>query len=211
MYRIIDISPKIDESLAVWPGDVPFSRKVHLDTTKGDHLTLSSVETTVHLGAHADASNHYHADGTGVEARSLLPYFGSCQVITVKTPKGERVLPSHLEAEVIAERVLIRTGSYPDPNVFNEDFCSLSPELIEFLSSAGVILVGIDTPSVDPFSSKALESHQALYATGMAVLEGVVLQNVSDGKFLLSALPLAISDADASPVRAVLIDGQVTV
>ncbi len=209
MYRIIDISPKIDENLAVWPGDVSFTRQVHLDASQGDHLTLSSIGGTVHLGAHADASNHYHANGKGIESRSLQPYFGKVQVITVETKKGERVLPADIrDQSILAERILIKTNSYPDPTQFNEDFCSLSPELIQYLNEEGVILVGIDTPSVDPFSSKKLESHQALYETGMAVLEGLVLVEVEDGDYILSALPLPIVGADASPVRAVLIDAQ---
>src|SRR5205823_2726744 len=87
---------------------------------------------------------------------------------------------------------------------WNSDFASLSPELITELAREGVVLVGIDTPSVDPEQSKLLESHQALFETKMAVLEGIVLDQVDEGLYGLMALPLKLKDLDASPVRAVL-------
>lgn len=177
-----------------------------MDTKQGDHLGLSWVKTTLHLGAHADAVNHYHAEGGGIEERSLEDYYGPCQVIHLRKPRGERIYPADLMKEtILAPRILFRTDSFPDPNFWNSDFNSLSPELIHFLSEKGVRLVGIDTPSVDPETSKALESHAALFQTGMAVLEGLDLRNAETGIYQLAAFPLRILDADASPVRAVLI------
>ena len=68
----------------------------------------------------------------------------------------------------------------------------------------GVRLVGIDTPSLDPAASKSLDSHQRIRAHGMAILEGIVLDDVPAGDYELIALPLKIRGGDASPVRAVL-------
>lgn len=203
--RIWDISPVITKELAVFPGDVAFRRDVSMAFPK-DHLTLSSVTTTLHLGAHADSSSHYHASGKGVEARPLERYLGRCQVIEVKLPRGARILPAHFSDPVSAPRVLFKTLSFPDPNFWNDDFNSLSPELIHFLADKGVQLVGLDTPSVDPCDSKQLESHQALFARDLAVLEGLILKHVSPGLYSLIALPLPLKDADASPVRAILLE-----
>lgn len=141
-----------------------------------------------------------------MEAVDLAPYYGPCQVMRVAIARGERIRPSHLKGDIRAPRVLFHTGTFPDPEAWNTDFASLSPELIEHLHDQGVILVGLDTPSVDPFDSKALESHQALRRTGMRNLEGLVLDAVPDGLFTLAAFPLCIEGADASPVRAVLIE-----
>ena len=203
--KIIDITPPISSSLAVFPGDVPFERKVSMDFSLGDHLQLSSFQTTFHLGAHADSSSHYHAQGEGVEKRDLSAYLGKCQVINVPTQKSQRIRPEMLNAKIEAPRVLFRTMSFPDPNSWNGDFMSLSPELIEKLVEAGVRLVGIDTPSVDPADSKALESHQKIFETKLCILEGLYLNNVTAGIYQLIALPLPFVGADASPVRAVLL------
>ncbi|RZA09664.1 MAG: kynurenine formamidase [Proteobacteria bacterium] len=207
--RIWEISPLISEKIAVFPGDTPFSREVALSFEQGHHLTLSALRSTLHLGAHADAANHYDAKGGGVEARALDPYLGPVQVCAVDLPRGERILPHHLKAPIEARRVLFATNSFPDPNQWNDDFNSLSPELIHHLADLGVMLVGIDTPSVDPATSKKLESHQALMARDVCVLEGIVLSEVPEGLYNLVALPLRIQHADASPVRAILLERDV--
>lgn len=205
MPRIIDISPPITERLAVWPGDAPFRRKVALSIALGANIDLSAIDTTLHLGAHADAPSHYIAGGEDIARRPLDLYYGACQVMRVDVGRGERVLPSHLREEVRAPRVLVRTGTFPDPTVWNTDFASLSPDLIEHLAARGVVLVGIDTPSVDPFDDKVLLTHQALARHGVANLEGLVLDHVAPGVYTLIALPLPIVGADASPVRAALV------
>ncbi len=208
--KIIDISPLISEDLAVWPGDTPYQRQVLMDTDQGDHLGLSKVSTTLHLGAHADAPNHYAPQSVGIDQRSLHPYLGSVQVVRALTPQGERVSWDHLgDFQVQAPRILFKTNSFLRPNSWQEDFCSLSPQLIEKLAQLNVLTVGLDTPSIDPFSSRELESHKVVHKYNMAILEGLVLEDVEPGLYTLVALPLKIKDADASPVRAVLLPYQI--
>jgi len=201
---IYDISPPITPELRVWPGDTPPSREVLLDMARGGNLTLSTLRTTVHAGAHADAPSHYGANAPSIESRSLELYMGPCQVIRVDASRGTRIGSTDLRVPIKTERVLIRTGTYPDPTAFNEDFAALEPALVDDLSKEGVRLIGIDTPSVDLFSSKELPAHNKFLAHDMAILEGLVLNDVPAGIYELMALPLKLVGFDASPVRAVL-------
>lgn len=202
----IDISPIISESLAVFPGDQSFRLKKSYSIEKGDHIDLASFSGTLHLGSHADAPSHYIKGGKTIEQVNLEPYFGQCQVFHVNITKGERIQIKDFNLDgVIESRVLFRTNSFPDPNIWNDDFNSLSPELIKALKSKNVQLIGIDTPSADPADSKNLESHQALAATDIRILEGLDLSKVQEGTYQLVALPLALKGAEASPVRAILI------
>jgi arylformamidase len=202
---LIDISPPIDATIAVWPGDTPFAQTFNAELSAGANLTLSDIRTTLHVGAHTDAASHYVAGGEDIATRSLDYYVGPCDVVHVDVGRGERILPRHIEGKHLdAPRVLFRTGTFPDPRNWNDDFAALSPELVDALHARGVILVGIDTPSVDPFESKALEAHHALAKHNMANLEGLVLEGVEEGTYELIALPLRIVGGDASPVRAVL-------
>ncbi len=204
--KIFDITPKISDRLAVFPGDQPFQRKVSMSFSQGSHLELSSLLTTAHLGAHADAPSHYHPEGDSIDQRSLGLYMGKAQVIRLSgLASGARVLPEDLSTAISAPRVLIDTQSFPNPEQWCSNFNSFSPQLLEFLADQGVRLVGIDTPSVDPEASKALEAHQVLYQRDLAVLEGLVLQEVPEGIYTLLALPLPIVSGEASPVRAVLL------
>lgn len=204
--QIYDISPLVSSKTAVFPGDTPYERTVALHFDKGHNLVLSSIRSTVHIGAHADAPIHYHPDGVGIAERQLERYLGPCQVISVAIPAGKRIGIDDLnERPIQASRVLFRSGSFPDPEQWVSDFNSFCPDLLSFLADEGVILVGIDTPSIDPETSGALESHQMAYRRDLAILEGLVLLNVPDGLYYLSALPLKLESADASPVRAVLL------
>lgn len=204
-YEIYDISPVISERLAVWPGDQEFSRNVSLSFDQGHNLTLSSIKSTVHLGSHTDAPNHYHPKGSGIESRDLKLYLGHCQVIDVESPRGERILPSHLKQEINSKRILLKTNSYPNPEQWNDDFNALSAELVHELSQKGVCLIGIDTPSVDLMDDKDLICHNLIYDNDMAILEGIILKDVDAGEYQLISLPLKLKGVDASPVRSILL------
>jgi arylformamidase len=202
---IYDLSPMITPDLKVWPGDTPPSREVLLDMKAGANLTLSTLHATVHLGAHADAPSHYGRDAASIEARPLDLYMGPCQVVRVAARRGTVLRIADIDSAAIrAPRVLLATGTFPDPNVFNEDFAACSAELVDHLHASGVRLVGIDAPSIDPFSSKELPAHQACLRHDMGVLEGLVLAHVPEGVYELIALPLPLAGYDGSPVRAIL-------
>ncbi len=203
MSVIYDLTPTVSPRLSVWPGDTPASREVLLELARGDSVTLSTLKATVHLGAHADAPSHYGQGGATIDRRDLSLYVGPCQVVRVAAPRGSRVEPEQLPA-ITAPRVLIATGTFPDPDRWNEDFAALSPRLVDALHEQGVRLIGIDTPSVDLQHSKDLPSHQAFLRHDMAILEGLALSDVPEGRYELIALPLKLEGFDASPVRAVL-------
>lgn len=203
--KIIDISPMISEDIAVFPGDTPFRRNEVLNFKKSDNLVLSSINTTVHLGAHTDAPSHYNEKGISIEKVSLDNYIGDCQVIEI-CEKVERIRPHHFDDSIVAPRVLFKTKSYPNPYEWNSDFMAISPELIDYLAEKKVALVGIDTPSVDPANDKELLAHNAIYKAGMNIIEGIVLNEVNPGTYQLIALPLPLKNGDASPVRAILLE-----
>jgi len=202
--RLVDISPLVSPRIAVWPGDTAFSRTVNLSIEGGANLDLSHIRTTVHVGAHADAPSHYVHPGAGIAERSLEPYYGPCLVLDAAAARGTRLGPGVLPAGPLPERILLRTGTFPDPEHWNTDFASLSPALVEAAAARGVTLLGIDTPSIDLFDDAELLSHHAVARHDLCVLEGLVLGHVEPGEYTLIALPLKIEGADASPVRAAL-------
>ena len=201
---LYDISPTVRPETPVWPGDTPFSARPAASLAAGDPASVATVTTTLHLGAHVDAPCHVAAGGTAIDALPLEPFLGACRV--VKVPAPPLVEPRHLAGIDLAApgRLLLRTESVRDRRVFPERFTALSPELAALLAERGVLLVGLDTPSVDPFGSTELPAHHALVRGGVAILEGLVLDGVPEGVYELIALPLKLAGMDASPVRAVL-------
>jgi arylformamidase len=201
---LYDITPAVTAALAVWPGDTPSSREILADMKRGDNITLSTLRATVHLGAHADAPSHYGRDAAAIDERPLDLYLGPCRVVRIPAARGTRIPPSAIPRDLRGERILVATGTYPDPEHWNEDFAAFEPATIDLIHERGARLVGIDTPSVDLFHAKELIAHARFLAHDMAILEGLVLAHVPEGEYELIALPLKLTGFDASPVRAVV-------
>jgi arylformamidase len=201
---LYDLSPTIRPETPVWPGDTAFQSRLTWSIADGASVNLSAVTTTPHLGSHADAPFHTEARGEGMAGMPLQPYLGLCRVVRV--PPQPLIEPRHVEGIDLANpgRILFRSESVRDRRVFPERFTALSPELAALLGERGAVLVGMDTPSVDPFDSKTLDAHHALFRGGVAILEGLLLDGVPEGIYELIALPLKLAGLDASPVRAVL-------
>lgn len=201
--RIYDLSPMISPELPVWPGDTPFRSRLTWKMGDGSPVNVSSLTTTSHLGSHADAPFHTEARGATIEALPLTPFVGPCRVVAVP---GTLVLEPHHLPPVAAHdppRVLFKT-SLVGGSTFPREFATLSGALARELAARGTLLVGLDSPSVDPLESKTLDAHHALLGSGVVILEGLVLDSVPPGLYELIALPLKMKGLDASPVRAIL-------
>jgi arylformamidase len=201
---IIDISPSLSSRIAVWPGDTPLSRNVLCDISKGSNIDLSSIHSTVHLGAHADAPRHFHPDGVTMEQVPLDAYIGPCQVISVIGRPLVTIDDCKPAVDSGIKRILFKTLSFPDPEAFTTNFTAIASDAMAYMGQHGVVLVGIDTPSVDPFDSKTLDAHQQLYKYRIANVEGLILTHVNDGLYEFIGLPLKLVGFDASPIRAIL-------
>jgi arylformamidase len=213
MQTLWDISPFIDEQSPVFPGDTVYSQTAHFKLNADCPVNVARMTLSPHTGAHADAPLHYANQGPAIGAVDLSPYLGPCRVIHCRGPAGQPdalgplVLPQHVAHALVnlPPRVLLRTSL-----VARQDwapFTAISPEALALLRAhcaVGLLLVGIDTPSVDPADSFALPTHHGLLAHDLRVLENLVLDDVPEGDYELIALPLKLRHADASPVRAVL-------
>jgi arylformamidase len=201
---LYDLSPTIRPGFPVWPGDTPFESRLIWSLEEGASVNLSRIVTTPHLGSHADAPFHTEPRGETMEDLPLERYLGPCRVVRV--PPVPVIEPRHVEGVDLGNpgRILFRTDSIRDRKTFPERFTALSPELASLLGERGALLVGLDTPSVDPFDSKTLDAHHALARGRVAILEGLILDGVPEGLYELIALPLKLAGLDASPVRAIL-------
>ena len=202
--RIWDISPSLHAATPPFPGDTAYTQ-IWAARIDGDcPVNVSAITLSPHLGAHADAPLHYADGAAAIGAVDLTPFLGRCRVIHA-IGAGALICPADLQhaAHALPERVLVRSCRRA-PTVWSESFSAFAPETIDWLADRGVLLVGIDSQSVDPVTSKDLPSHHRLLAHDMRVLENLVLDDVEPGDYELIALPLKLIDADASPVRAVL-------
>lgn len=212
MTLIFDISRPLHDGMPVWPGDAPFETGWSGRIAEGEMCNVGRMSLSLHCGTHLDAPYHIVDDGGRIagsgsrQPASLRPFVGDAQVISQIGEPVVTVDALRARFQAGASRVLLRTDSFP-VGQFNRKYTWLSPDAARFLADAGVVLIGIDTPSVDPFDSERLEAHHVLATAGVYILEGLDLSRIDDGIYELIALPLRLVDMDASPVRAVLRTG----
>lgn len=214
--RILDISLPVDSQTACFPGDTPFTKEVVLTYEDTRYINLTRFTTSPHVGTHADAPVHITGEmqkGKGMAGQMpLSPFIGPAVVVDV-SPWTNPITPQQVLEKISAytpfpQRVLFRTMTEIRPDVFEDAYASFSAEVAEALGQRGVILMGLDTPSVDPVDSKGLETHHVMLGYGMSWLENLDLTKVTPGEYFLIALPLKYMELEASPVRAILLDSK---
>ncbi len=202
--RVWDISPVLQPGMPVWPGDSPYTQERTLIIGPDCPVNVSRLSLSTHTGAHTDAPFHYDPNGASMADVDLEVYLGECRVIHAIGANCVEIRHLAGRIEDVPERVLFRTYKSSPTTSWDSRFASISPEVIVALDAAGVRLVGIDTPSLDPEPSIEMLAHKAVMKAGMAILESVVLDDVAEGDYELIALPLKMAGSDASPVRAIL-------
>ncbi len=201
--EIIDITPTLSASSPVFPGDT-----VMAIAAGGCPVNVARLTLSPHTGAHADAPLHYHRDGAPIDNVELGTYIGPCHVVhlinagpVISTDDIAGAfksipLPYH-------PRLLIRTYER-QPDKWDPDFTAVSAGAIDWIARQGFNLIGVDTASLDPATSKTMDAHEAVFKNDMRILEGLKLDDVASGEYELIALPLKLGGLDAAPVRAVL-------
>ncbi len=201
-----DISAPVHAASPQYPGDTPYRQQWTAAIGPDSAVNVSAITLSPHVGTHADAPLHYDNAGAAIGALPLQPFIGPCRVIHAIGcgPLVEWQHIAHAITTHLPQRVLLRTCVKAPVEHWDGAFSALAPDTLERLADLGVLLVGIDTASVDPANSQELPSHQVLRRRGLRVLENLVLDGVPEGDYELIALPLKLTTADASPVRAVL-------
>jgi arylformamidase len=206
---LIDISIPLGAQTVPWPGDQPFHCGWSCEIARGDSVNLATITSSFHVGTHADAPFHVHAAWPTSEA--LVPSAFIGEAVVIDLPAALRAVEElsitmmePLVAEAFAPRLLLRTGTTVASGTFPEDWPALAPETADWLVARGVVLWGVDAPSVDRRQSKELLVHRALLGRGAFVLENLDLRRAQRGRYELIAPPVAVTGADAAPVRALL-------
>jgi arylformamidase len=188
---VFDLTLPIAEDMAVWPGDPAPAQRWLQRLAEGDPVDLSVWTLGSHTGTHVDAPSHFVAGAPDLEALGLEPFVGPCLVLDLSRA-------TLLQQGKPRERVLFKTSPGED---------GLHPDDATRLISRGVRLVGIDALSIEPPESVAAGApvHRALLSAGVAILEGLVLDAVPIGEYVLVALPMRLQHSEASAVRAILL------
>lgn len=203
--RIHDITRPVYAGMPVWPGDAPCTLAWTDHTAQGG-ANVAALSCSVHTGTHADGPYHVLDDGARIGDVPLDAFVGPAHVVDASSTMviGAEWLAAHLPGT--CQRLLLRTGAWDDPDSFPGAWPALTESAAHLLVRRGVRLVGTDAPSPDAMDADDLPVHRVLLGAGVAILENLLLDGITPGGYELIALPLRLAEADASPVRAVLVE-----
>lgn len=211
--RLIDLSHPITAEMPVFPGDRPVEIVVSDATTSPPasdrrHMNCSRLHTSVHTGTHMDAPFHFVHEGDRIDRVDLDRCVGPALRINLPSTVHEIEVKHLAEWDNklrVAHRVVFNTGwhhRWGQPNYFTEHPV-ITGAAAKYLVDHGVVLVGVDTPSVD---RAPYDAHLTLLGAGLLIVENLTnLDDIPGDVFELVATPLRITGRDGSPVRAVAI------
>lgn len=193
--RVIDISQEL-LSAKVYEGDPT----PHIDRLqsmeKGDLYNLSSLSMCLHNGTHIDAPSHFIRDGKTVEEIPLSTFVGECYVAEHKgevSATDAREILESAKALGAGERILLKGD------------LTVTEEAAKAFANGGILLIGNEGQTVGP-EDAPMAVHLELLSKGIILLEGIVLSDAKEGRYLLNAAPLKINGAEGSPCRAWLME-----
>jgi arylformamidase len=209
--RTYDISLTISPDMPVWPGDPKVVLKRVSKISEGANANVSRLELSVHTGTHLDAPNHFlDQDQTTVDKLPLKILTGRAYVLHLLDDVDliTRNILENAEIPPRTRRLLFRTRNSNEwanqEKQFNKEFVGIDASGAEYLVERGVRLVGVDYLSVAPFQD-GRPTHEILLGSGIVVVEGLDLSQISQGRYTLYCLPLKLLGADGSPARAILV------
>jgi arylformamidase len=193
--KIYDISQEIF-GCKVFPGDPTPSKNTLSSMQKGDLYNLTEFSMCAHNGTHIDAPLHFLEDGRAIHEMPLEHFVGECFVAChtgdVLERDAQRILEK-AEKSGAKDRILIKGDA------------TVREDAARVFADAGILLLGNESQSVGPYDAP-MAVHKILLSKNIVLLEGIVLDEVKEGRYILSCAPLNIKGAEGSPCRAILIE-----
>lgn len=194
--KIYDISQEI-LNCDVYPGDPKPNLVFEKETSKGELYNLSTITMGNHNGTHIDAPLHFIDKGKSIKDIDLNKCVGYCFVINFDDIKDE-------ETTINTLNKLQSINKEASKRLLVKQHCDISKEVAHILAE-NIDLIGSQTQSVGP-EKAPMAVHLELLSKDVVLLEGLRLNNIKEGMYLLNAAPLNIGIAEGAPCRAILIE-----
>jgi arylformamidase len=189
--KIYDISQEVF-SCVVFPGDPKPERKIMSSTAAGDLYNLTALSMCAHNGTHLDAPFHFLGEGKTVDQLPLETFVGESYVARHEGDVTAADAQAILEKANGIQRILLAGR------------LTVTAEAAQVFADSGILLLGNESQTVGP-ENAPMQVHLILLGKGIVLLEGIVLKDVPEGRYFLSAAPLNLGGADGAPCRAYLI------
>ncbi len=202
----IDITIPIRNNMVHWPGDSDIVIKRINSIEAGDDCNLTHISFSAHTSTHMDAPLHFIENAKDISTLPFNAVIGRAKVIEIKDNKSIKL--EELKAHNIQrnDRLLFKTcNSLIDWSMkdFINDYVFLTTEAAKYLVEKKVQTIGIDYLSIAGLNNTEVV-HKILLSSEIWIIEGLLLNGVTEGLYDLICLPINIIGSDGAPARVVV-------
>ena len=193
--KVFDISQEVF-SCNVFPGDPSPEREVKLSISDGAVCNLTAFNMCAHNGTHVDAPYHFLNDGKTIDQVSLDKFVGYAYVFEHEGDVTKEDALSFIKTaksidERAAERILVKGKA------------TVTKEAAEVFAAEKIKLFGNESQTVGP-ENAPMEVHLIMLGAEIVLLEGIRLEGIEEGVYILNAAPINLGGSDGAPCRATL-------
>jgi kynurenine formamidase len=217
-FHIVELSHRLEEGIPTFP---THSKFYHMPWRQyNDPALMYQILMHEHNGTHVDAPAHYIA-GEIDPGKDYMDKVAPNRLIAPANLLSFSISPSELVTRAMVEQweknhhiinkeeiVLFNFGwhrkwaLWEAGQEYIAEWPGIDRSCAEYLLGKGIKAVGTDCLGLDAFGSTDIPAHDTLLKNGILILENLAnLDQLPDRCFFI-ALPLAIKDGTASPIRA---------
>lgn len=185
-------------------------------TLSKDGWNATTLHLYSHAGTHMDAPVHFEAGNKSIEQTDPSRFFVTCHLVDLTgIGQGTEIVVADLgtTAQRVqnGEGLLFRTGwsRHVGKPVYRNGLPALGRELAVWCVEKGVSMIGVESPSVADVNNleKLTEIHRILLEADILLVEGLAnLEEITNQKVKVVALPLKIKGGDGAPCRVIVIE-----
>lgn len=209
---ILDLTREISTDTKVFPGS-PLPKFITWNKMDVHNYYSEVIFMSTHTGTHMDAPSHFV---TGVSSIDQIPvdrFISRATLIKVAKTSDELITAGEIEAskvKILEGNSVVFSTSWEN-EVDNDYYFTHSPGLsedaAEYLINKKVNAVCIDSPSIDRGSDSNFPVHKLLLNKEVLIVENLCnLGKIDNQNFTLIMIPLKLSGASGSPIRAIATD-----
>lgn len=206
---MFDISMTIRKDMLVYKGKDEIRPRLTTirDFNQGD-AHESELQMNVHTGTHVDAPLHMLEDGENANLFFAENPFYKSKLLDL-TEIDEKITAADLKEYNIEKNsfIILKTKN-SQPGFLEktpEKFIYLAESGAEYLIDKNIKGVGIDTNGIERAQSEH-PTHKKLLGEKIMILEGLRLNQVPAGSYIMLLSLLKIADSDGLPGRAYLFE-----
>jgi len=206
---LIDLTREISTDTKVFPGS-PLPKFITWNKMEIHNYHSEVVFMSTHTGTHMDAPSHFVTGVSSIDQIPVNRFISRAILIKIAKASDELITTSEIEASKVnileGNSVVFSTSweNEVDNDYYFNHSPGLSEDAAEYLIDKRVNAVCIDSPSIDRGSDSNFPVHKLLLSKEILIVENLCnLSKIDNQNFTLIMMPLKLSGASGSPVRAI--------